>query len=84
MVRHTRQMKTKGKFFWKYKWYSICSMHYNHDPNCNMCNCGTWTNVWTHAIGSVIYKLFPSLWRWYMNLPFNKRNFLKRLNSEHP
>ena len=58
----------RGKLWWKEEWYSICSMHGgNHQEDCNMCNTGNWVNVWMHNIGSIIYKLFPNLWRWWVN-----------------
>lgn len=68
-------MKTvKGKLFWKYRWFSICSMHgyLGPDENCPRCQTGTWTNVWAWKIGSFIFKLTPKLWILYMNRPNSK------------
>ena len=60
-------MRTRGKFLKKQIWFSICSMHAAYDENCNMCNHGSWENVIHYKISSVIYKFFPSLWRWWLN-----------------
>jgi hypothetical protein len=60
-------MKTRGKGFKKEIWFSICSRHAIHDENCNMCNTGSWNNAIKYKVGSLIYDLFPSLWRWWVN-----------------
>jgi len=69
-------MREKGKFFWKKKWYSICSMHYEYNKDCNMCRTGVWKNVWSSNISEWIFDNFPNFWRWYVNL-----NKYKRINS---
>ncbi len=28
-----------------YMWYSICSKHRSHDPDCNLCQAGHWVQV---------------------------------------
>jgi hypothetical protein len=76
-----RQRITKGLLFWKYEWYSICSVHYNHNEHCKMCTSGGWVHCWSHIVSSLIYKLFPKLWIWYMNLPHRKRKFFNDLNK---
>ena len=65
-------MITKGKFFWEKTWYSFCSMHSEHDENCNACKSGTWENNWMHSIGSLIYKKNTNLWRWWVNRKYKK------------
>ena len=60
-------MKTRGKGIFKEEWYSICSAHYEHNENCELCNKGMWVNVIKHKIGSFIYDHFPNIWRWYVN-----------------
>lgn len=67
-----RTKGTKGSLFWKQRWFSICSMHYKYKEDCHICNTGGWTNVWQWKIGSLIYKLTPNLWKWWMNRPNSK------------
>jgi len=38
-------MRTRGKFIWKERWYSICSIHGRYHEDCFMCRTGTWENV---------------------------------------
>ncbi len=66
--------ETKGKLWWKYRWISICSIHgfEGTQIECNMCQTGIWSNLWISKISSLIYKLFPKLWIWYMNRPNSK------------
>lgn len=75
MARPPRTILSKGKYFWKCEWYSICSMHYNHDPNCNMCTTGHWVNTWKHVVSGALYKVWPFLWRFLVNLPPKKNKF---------
>ena len=72
-------MREKGKFFWKKRWFSICSMHWDHDENCNMCNTGTWSNVWLSKISAWFFEHFPKLWIWYVNL--NKYQRINRIKK---
>ena len=43
-------MRTKGKLCWKYEWYSICSQHQEYNKDCEICNHGSWHNVWKKNI----------------------------------
>jgi hypothetical protein len=72
-------MRDKGNFFWKEKWYSICSAHPQYEKTCNTCNTGNWKNVWLGNIGSVIYLFLPKLWKWYMK---DKNIELIKINQE--
>lgn len=54
---------TRGKLWYKYTWFSICSVHYEYDKNCKMCNAGSWVNNWANYIDSIIYNMSPKLWR---------------------
>lgn len=54
---------TRGKLWYKYTWFSICSVHYFYDGNCKMCNTGSWVNDWKNYIDSIIYKISPKLWQ---------------------
>ncbi len=65
--------KSKGKFFWKYEWYSFCGIHREYNEFCRMCNAGSWVNVWKQSISNVIYRLSPNFWRWWMNSKIFKR-----------
>lgn len=75
MSYRKRHIISRGKFFRKQEWYSICSMHSEHNPECNMCTTGNWRNVWLGAISSLIYKITPGIWRWFVNLPPKNKKF---------
>ena len=66
-------MKNKNKFF--YRWYSICSAHHPSQPEefCKNCNTGSWEFKPTIFISHQVYKYFPSLWRWWSNLKWNRK-----------
>ena len=51
----------------KQRWYSICSVHFTFNKDCNMCNTGSWENVWMLAISGWFYKHFTKLWVWWVN-----------------
>lgn len=84
MTRRSRIIKSKGKFFWKYEWYSFCGIHYEYNELCKMCTTGSWVNVWMHRIGSIIYKYLPKIWRWWVNLSFRKKNNIIYNNFNKP
>lgn len=60
-------MKIRGKGFRTEAFFSFCSRHRIHDENCHICNTGTWENIFKYEIGSILYKLFPRIWRWNIN-----------------
>lgn len=63
---------TKGKLFWKERWFSFCSMHFKYEEDCCACNTGSWTNVWKWKIGGLLFKVMPKIWIWWMNRPNSK------------
>ena len=75
MIKPTNEMKrspdgrvpTIGWGPWRKEWYSICSGHYLWNEECSICNVGRWVNVWRHAVGHVIYRVAPGVWRWWAN-----------------
>lgn len=52
---------------WKQEWYSICSRHLHRDNTCNLCQVGSWENVWKLKLSQTIYKCCPNLWKWWKN-----------------
>lgn len=60
-----------------YKWFSICSKHHDYRKDCNLCNTGHMVFMPAHHIGSFVYKVSPKMWRWYANIPRNKRKWLR-------
>jgi hypothetical protein len=69
-------MRTKGKYFWKAIWFSICSKHRYYEADCALCNAGQWRNVLVHKISSFTFKHCPNFWVWWMNC-YIMRNFGK-------
>lgn len=64
--------KDKGVFFWRKRWFSICSAHRMHEDYCSMCRAGHWVNVWGYHIEGLIYDWFPNLWSWWVNRKHKK------------
>jgi hypothetical protein len=65
------------------EWYSLCSGHFEYDPDCDCCNAGQWINVWWIHIDGFLYKYFGSLWFWLHNNSFARHygsswKFLKK------
>lgn len=67
------EIPTKGRFLNKQKWISICSKHQTHDTECNLCNCGYWSNVWYGKMSGWVFDHYPKFWIWIMNTRFGKR-----------
>lgn len=59
--------KPKGKYWKKEIWFSFCSAHREYNKDCKACNHGSWRNVWGSKFEGVVYKLFPKLWKWWVN-----------------
>ena len=57
----------RGRGLFKQRWYSICSKHWHHNPECGLCGAGTWHNIYRLWAGSVVYKVAPDVWRWWAN-----------------
>lgn len=74
------QTRRWGPF--RQEWYSICSQAWGHDENCPRCAAGHWVNVWAHAVESVFYKMFPGVWRWWVNRPNSRTR--RRLEKWFP
>lgn len=71
-------LPTRGRWFWRQEFYSICSHHMGRtEPGCDLCNTGHWRNVRKRAVGHFIYQHWPNLWRWWVNLPPWKMRWLK-------
>ena len=63
------KLRSKGRGPFRAEWYSICSRHYDYDPDCNLCQCGSWHNVWARMIDHQIYNHAYWLWHWWHNRP---------------
>lgn len=59
-------MRDKGKFFYKKRWFSLCSAHLQYNYECINCNTGTWKNVWRTNIEKVVFILSPKLYNWLL------------------
>ena len=71
-IINKRQMKTKGKFFWKQTWYSICSIHgTEHSNTCHMCDVGSWHYNWLTVITNFFHKNWYGLWYRCVNRTWN-------------
>ena len=66
-MKTKKRLRTKGRFLNKKEWYSICSIHYEYDKTCNMCNAGQWVNVWGQKISSLFYSISKGAWIWWTN-----------------
>ena len=75
-------MRDKGIFFWKKRWFSICSAHQQYNKECSTCNVGSWANVWLNNITSVVFKISPKLYIWMMK--FKKVQFENIKEQDEP
>lgn len=57
----------RGKWFWKKRWYSICSAHKDHNKDCQLCKTGSWHNVWLGAIEGFFHDHIYWLWYFFVN-----------------
>lgn len=57
----------RGPWYNRSRWYSICSAHQNHDPECKLCQIGDWRNENKLKISSLVYKISPKIWIWWVN-----------------
>lgn len=69
----------RGRGLFRERWYSICSIHQEHDPTCDLCVCGMWHNVWAQRIDSLICRFAYPLWYWLHN-----RNWLQNRGLRKP
>lgn len=66
-------MRTRGRFLFKEEFYSICSAHMHSEGiDCKLCETGSWHNVYMLKASQLVYKISPSLWRWWANRPNSK------------
>ena len=61
------RLKSRGRWLFRQEFYSICSMHFESQDDCNMCNAGSWKNVYAVKLSHILYKVSPSLWRLWAN-----------------
>lgn len=62
-----KKYRTRKKGIKKEVWFSICSRHPIYVKDCDMCNKGSWNNIVKYKTSCIIYRIFPSIWRWYVN-----------------
>lgn len=74
------ELPTRGRYLMKEEFYSICSMHRESRSDCDLCQEGTWTNVWTRRVGHLVHDHCYRLWYWWVNRPDSKsRRNLERI-----
>lgn len=59
--------RKRGVWPLRQTWYSICSAHQEHDPECDLCQSGWWYNDVRQAVGGWVFRRWPRLWRWWVN-----------------
>jgi hypothetical protein len=64
-----------------YKWFSICSRHREYSEGCELCEVGSWVFMPTHYIGHIIFKFFPSVWRYWANRPKRRLKWLNQFTD---
>lgn len=62
-----RRSPTWGWGPFRSNWVSICSAHFNHDPNCRTCQAGSWRNVSWAFVDHCLFKVSPRAWRYLHN-----------------
>lgn len=64
------KLREKGWFFWKQRWYSICSAHLEYDDTCPRCKVGYWHYTWGVAVSGFFHDHFWKLWFYWQNGEF--------------
>ena len=64
------RLKSRGKWFWREEFYSICSAHYEPKEGCILCETGHWYNVWLLKCSRFVWTRWPRLWIIWANRPF--------------
>jgi len=70
-------LPARGIWLFREHFYSICSRHAIHDPDCDLCTTGHWHRDVSTSLSQRVFKLFPDLWRKWANRPAAKEKFLR-------
>lgn len=49
--------RVRRKFVFKQEWYSYCSRHIDYREDCEICQGGTWENVFKLCVGDVWFLM---------------------------
>lgn len=60
MKRPERWELTRGIGPFKQFYTSVCSAHRHHDDACELCNIGSWSNLWSWTISWYLSELRSS------------------------
>lgn len=72
----------KSKYKFLYRWYSICSHHYQYDENCDICNIGSWMFIPGLFLSKILYKISPKFWQSIHNTKKRKKAFLNSFKNK--
>lgn len=74
LEKETRSKRIRGWGPFRKEWGSICSRHMYGSPGqgCELCDCGQWRNSWLSFLSGLVYKISPSLWRFWKNKSWRK------------
>ena len=75
-------MRDKGRFFWRERWFSLCSAHQQYNKECKTCNVGMWENVWRNNIEKLVFIISPKLYKWL--LKFKKVQLINIIEENEP
>lgn len=48
---------------WRQNWVSICSLHQIYRSDCELCQCGHWSNHWKWFFAHILFTISPNTWR---------------------
>lgn len=72
------RLKSRGRWWWHERYYSVCSAHFSPKDGCSACSAGRWINTWQHNIEHAVYVCCYPLWAWWVNRPESPhRKFLE-------
>jgi hypothetical protein len=75
-------MRDKGRFFWRERWFSLCSAHQQYNKECKTCNVGMWENVWRTNIEKLVFIISPKIYKWL--LKFKKTELINIIEQNEP
>lgn len=74
------EQPSRGTGYKREMWYSICSAHVQRDPECHLCNVGSWVNVRKNVLTAHLHDNYYEKWFKWAN--YDKQGNRKELKFE--
>ncbi len=77
------ELPSKGWGPWRREFYSLHSNVADQAADTNHVF-GFWCNAWISRAGRIIFRFWPNLWRWWVNLPPFRAKTTRKLQKFFP